>query len=104
MSRSAVVLAGVMSAMVLLGAIRPRPARAEGPTVLPRPGQGGVGIQGGYGSLLKNGEVGSLFDSGPPIGIRLRYRMRYERAIGLSFEGQRFDIRVFEPHFPANDT
>src|SRR6185503_7188180 len=24
----------------------------------------------------------------------LRYRMRYERALGLSFEGQRFDARV----------
>jgi hypothetical protein len=104
MSRSAVVAAVVMSIMGVVGAVTPRVARAESTIVLPRPGQVGIGVQGGYGSLLKKDDIGSLFDTGPTIGFRLRYRMRYERAIGLSFEGQRFDIRQFEPHYPASDT
>src|SRR5207237_425305 len=29
----------------------------------------------------------------PGLSVRLRYRMRYERAIGLSFENQSFDVR-----------
>jgi hypothetical protein len=103
MSRRAAVSAVLLSAVVIAGALS-RPAHAESTIVLPRPGQVGVGISAGYGTLLKNGDVGSLFDAGPAIGFRLRYRMRYERAIGLSFEGQRFDIREFEPHFPASDT
>lgn len=68
-------------------------AHAQGNVVLPRPGQVGLGVQGQYGTLLKSGEVGSLFDSGPGLAVRLRYRMRYERAIGLSFESQEFDAR-----------
>jgi hypothetical protein len=66
------------------------------PLLLPRPGQVGVGVQGGYGMLLENGTLGTDFGNGPTLGVRLRYRMRYERALGLSFENQRFDIRVPE--------
>jgi hypothetical protein len=77
------------------------PARAAGSIVLPRPGQVGLGIQGGFGTLLKSGELGGTFGNGPTLAVRLRYRMRYERALGLSFEGQRFDIRVPEAEFPA---
>jgi hypothetical protein len=62
--------------------------------ILPRAGQVGVGIQGQYGSLTKSGDLGDLFTDGPGMAVRLRYRMRYERAIGLSFEGQSFDSRV----------
>lgn len=69
--------------------------------VLPRPGQIGVGAQGGYGALLKSGEFGNAFSNGPTLAIRLRYRMRYERAIGLSFENERFEIRVPEAEYPA---
>jgi hypothetical protein len=69
-------------------------AVAASSIVLPRPGQVGIGIQGQYGTLLKTGEFGELFDSGGGIAVRLRYRLRYERAIGLSFEGQSFDTRV----------
>jgi hypothetical protein len=68
--------------------------------VLPRPGQVGIGMQGGFGTLLSSGDLGDVFGRGPSIAVRLRYRMRYERAIGLSFEGQRFDIRIPEAHFP----
>jgi hypothetical protein len=70
--------------------------------VLPRPGQVGIGIQGGWGSLLKSGDLGNDFGSGPTLAIRLRYRMRYERALGLSFENQRFEIRIPEAHDPID--
>lgn len=70
--------------------------------ILPRPGQVGLGIQGGYGTLLKSGEQGGVFGEGPVIAARLRYRMRYERAIGLTFENQRHDIREFEEFAPGH--
>ncbi|MBI1797923.1 MAG: outer membrane beta-barrel protein [Candidatus Eisenbacteria bacterium] len=98
------ILTGGMSIAALVAALSTAPARADNTIVLPRPGQVGVGISGGYGSLLKSGDLGGLFGTGPTLGVRLRYRMRYERAIGLSFESQHFDIRQFEPHFPASDT
>src|SRR5262245_36129201 len=72
------------------------PARAAGSIVLPRPGQVGIGIQGGYGALIKSGDLGNDFSDGPTIAVRLRYRMRYERALGLSFENERFEIRIPE--------
>lgn len=59
----------------------------------PHSGQLGVGIQGQYGSLMKSGGFGSDFGSGGGLAVRLRYRLRYERAIGLSFERQTFDAR-----------
>jgi opacity protein-like surface antigen len=69
------------------------PAKAEWLVVPPRAGQVGLSVQGQYGGLLKTGSVGKLYESGPGVGVRLRYRMRYERAMGLSFESQRFDVR-----------
>ncbi|MBI1799849.1 MAG: hypothetical protein HYR73_09215 [Candidatus Eisenbacteria bacterium] len=70
-------------------------ARAEAASmlVLPRPGQLGLTVQGQYGSLLDSGNLGSEFGSGGGLAVRLRYRMRYERAIGLSFENQTLDAR-----------
>jgi hypothetical protein len=61
--------------------------------VLPRAGQVGVGMQGQYGSLLGSGSLGEDFSAGPGLAVRLRYRMRYERGLGLSFENQSFDAR-----------
>ena len=69
-------------------------AGAGSNVVLPRPGQVGIGMQGQFGLLTKTGDYGDLFDNGPGLTVRLRYRMRYERAIGLTFEGQEFDSRV----------
>ena len=66
------------------------------PIVLPRPGQVGIEVQGGYGTLLKSGTLGGTYGDGGAISARLRYRMRYERALGLSFENERFNIRVPE--------
>ncbi len=69
------------------------PARAEWVVTPPRAGQVGLAVQGQYGGLLKSGGIGNAFQGGPGLAVRLRYRTRYERAIGLSFESQRFDVR-----------
>ena len=61
--------------------------------VPPRAGQLGVGLAGQYGTLLSTGGLGSDYGSGGGIGVRLRYRLRYERAVGVTFEQQKFDIR-----------
>lgn len=77
-------------ALALFGASH---ARAEGSVILPRPGQVGVGGQGQFGTMFKSGDFGNLFDQGPGLGVRVRYRMRFERAFGLVFESQKFDAR-----------
>ncbi len=69
--------------------------------VLPRAGQVGIGIDGQYGSLLKSGGLGDEFGAGPGLAVRLRYRMRYERAIGLSFQTQNLDSREHLRPSPA---
>jgi Outer membrane protein beta-barrel domain len=79
------------AAVVLLGLMIA--CRGEAVVVPPSPGQVGFGVQGEYGALLKSGGFGSDFGSGPGLTVRLRYRMRYERGLGLSFESQRFDVR-----------
>jgi len=72
-------------------------AQAATTLILPRPGQVGIGIQGGFGSMLDSGNLGKQFGSGPELAIRLRYRMRYERGLGLSFESQKLDVRDAAP-------
>ena len=84
-----------------IGMLLPAAAWAGKSIVLPRPGQVGIEIQGGYGALIKSGELGEDFSDGGTIAARLRYRMRYERALGLSFENQRFSIRTPEVDWPA---
>ncbi|MEK7824768.1 MAG: hypothetical protein AAB290_06985 [Candidatus Eisenbacteria bacterium] len=101
MSRSGGWWMVVMAVMALAPAVAVS-ARAAGSIVLPRPGQVGVGAQGGWGTLLKSGDLGGTFGNGPTLAFRLRYRMRYERALGLSFEGERFEIRVPEARDPAD--
>jgi len=61
--------------------------------VPPRAGQLGIGIAGQYGTLLQTGGFGDQFGSGGGLSVRLRYRLRYERAIGLTFERQGFEVR-----------
>jgi len=74
--------------------------------VLPRPGDIGFAGFAQYGALTKAGEIGEDFGSGPGFGFRLRYRMRYERALGLTFERQGFNPRekVTPPPAPQPDT
>ncbi len=61
--------------------------------VLPRAGQVGVGVNGQWGALTKSGKLGAEFGSGPGLSVKLRYRMRYERGIGLTFDTQSLDAR-----------
>ena len=64
--------------------------------VLPRPGQVGLSVGGSYGTLLKSGDVGEQFGSGPGMYVRMRYRARYERGWGLTFESHGLDLRDLE--------
>ena len=89
--------------VVILGLTCGSVAGAAPTIVLPRPGHVGVEVQGGYGTLVKSGDLGGVFGSGPAFAVRLRYRMRYERGVGLSFENDRLEIRVpeeFDPNTP----
>ncbi len=73
-------------------AVAARPAGAW-PIVLPRAGQVGFGLDGTYGAFVNGGNLGSEFGHGGVLAMRLVYRMRYERAIGLSFEEVKLDTR-----------
>jgi hypothetical protein len=87
------VVAVLLALGVALGALAVGTAQAKTIIVLPRPGQVGVSGSYLYGSLLRGGSVGDMFGSGPGMAVRVRYRMRYERGFGLSFEGHRMDAR-----------
>jgi hypothetical protein len=63
-----------------------------------------VGLQGQYGSLTKTGGFGSDFSGGGGLSVRLRYRLRYERAIGASFERQSFEVRSLADSATAQKT
>ncbi len=69
-------------------------AAAKTLVVPPRAGQVGLSVQGGYSSLLTQGSLGDDFGQGAALAVRVRYRMRYERALGLSFEGRALDART----------
>lgn len=84
---------GRLVVMALVAAFTAGTAHAQKSLVLPRAGQVGLGVQGQFGMLMKSGTLGNEFESGPGLTVRLRYRMRYERALGLSFESQTFDAR-----------
>ena len=86
-------------ALIMLGAGALSAGAAT--VTLPRPGQVGIAVQGGYGSLIDAGGVGGEFGAGPTFAIRLRYRMRYERGIGLTFETSKFASRLERPYDPS---
>lgn len=84
--------AGILiAAAVAIGGAAP--ARAALPVVLPRPGQIGFTLQGEFATLFDSGNLGAHFGSGGGIAARMRYRMRYDRALGLSFEAHTLDAR-----------
>jgi hypothetical protein len=70
----------------------------------PRAGQVGLGLQLSYGSLLKSGDTGNEFGSGGSYAVRVRYRMRYQRAIGFSFEAHHYDVREPQPYVAGQDS
>jgi hypothetical protein len=90
MTKKSAALAAIVAGLALM----PTGSARGATVVLPRPGQVGIAGFGQYGTLFKSGDIGDDFKTGPGIGIRLRYRMRYERALGLTFERQTFDPRV----------
>ncbi len=83
----------VLAALVTLG-LGAAPAAADNTIILPRAGQVGIGIQVQGGSLLSSGDLGTEFGSGPGLTVKVRYRMRFERAFGLTFESQRLSART----------
>jgi hypothetical protein len=91
----------VLASLVTLG-LWAGSASAANTIVLPRAGQVGFGIQAQYGTLLSTGNLGKEFGSGPGIAVKVRYRMRFERAIGLTFDVQQLDAR--DPVGNANIT
>lgn len=92
-------MTGIRCALLVAFAIAiASPVLAEPRIVLPRAGQVGIGVQGGYGLLLKNGAIGETFGAGESYTVRLRYRMRYERGLGLTFENNSFDARTEVPY------
>ena len=74
-------------------AVHAASAGAASSIVLPRNGQVGVGVSGSFGTFLPAGELGNEFGSGPGLSVRLRYRMRFERAIGVTFDAERMNSR-----------
>ena len=93
-----------MAATVVAGLLGVPAAHAKVLVVPPRPGQFGVGLQGQYGSLSKSGGLGSEFGTGGGLSVRLRYRLRYERAVGASFERQNFEVRQLADSATAEKT
>jgi hypothetical protein len=87
------VVAVLQALGVALDSLAAGTAQAGTVVVLPRPGQVGVSLSGLYGTLLNGGNVGDQFGSGPGMAVRVRYRMRYERGFGLSFENHGLDPR-----------
>lgn len=61
---------------------------------LPRAGQIGFSIQGTYGTMLESGQFGDEFGRGGVLAVRARYRLRNERAVGVSFEEFKLDSRT----------
>jgi hypothetical protein len=60
----------------------------------------GIGALAQYGMLTRQGELGRDFGAGGGFAVRMRYRMRYERGLGLTFERQGFEVRDEQP--PSN--
>jgi opacity protein-like surface antigen len=93
---------GAVAVAVAISAVG-APAHAA-VVVLPRTGQVGVGVEGQYGGLAQQGELGDEFGTGGGLAVRLKYRMRYDRAMGLSFETRSLDGRgqfMTKSAFPA---
>jgi opacity protein-like surface antigen len=84
--------AALLAALVALVAAA-SPAAAANNIVLPRSGQVGLGIQGQFGTMMSSGGLGEEFGSGGGLTVKVRYRMRFERAIGLTFGMQKLGAR-----------
>jgi opacity protein-like surface antigen len=70
----------------------PAPTGGFRPRVV-REGTLSLGLQGQYGTLLGHTGFGAVYDRGPGLGVRVRYRFGEDQAFGASFEAQRFDAK-----------
>lgn len=86
-------LAAFVTLVVLVLSGLPLSSAHAGTIVLPRSGQVGLGLSGQAGTLLSAGDYGKEFGTGGGIKVNLRYRMRFERAMGLVFDMQRLAAR-----------
>ncbi len=87
-------LAGLALGASLLGAV-PDPATADEFTPrYVREGTLSFGLYGQGGAILGGGDLGDVYDIGPGMAVRLRYRTARESALGLSFEAQRYDAKL----------
>src|SRR2546428_660951 len=86
-------LAAILLILPLASCLAAAPARAESSILLPRAGQVGIGVQGQGGTLLSTGDIGREFGSGGGLTVKVRYRMRFERAFGLTFDVQSLSAR-----------
>lgn len=79
---------------------QPAPAPAT-PTALKRRLRSGtisLGVQGQYGGIAGSSELERHFDLGPGYGVRFRYQLSRESALGFSFEHQRYEpVSVLAP-------
>ena len=95
----------ILAAVAFAAVVSSTGAPAHAATlVLPRAGQVGVGMQGQFGGLVQQGELGNEFGTGAGLAVRLKYRLRYDRAAGLSFETRSLDGRgafMLTSAFPA---
>lgn len=85
--------------LLLVLAVAVPPAAAE---FSPRPVREGTlsfGLVGQAGALLGGGDLGEVYDFGPGLGVRLRYRTSRDAALGLTFEAQRYNAKE-EPVTP----
>jgi hypothetical protein len=87
-TRLAVITASLVALGVWAGS-----AAAENNIILPRAGQVGIGLEAQGGTLLSSGNLGREFGGGAGLVVKVRYRMRFERAIGLTFDVQRLSAR-----------
>src|SRR5262245_6629147 len=85
----------VVLAVIVVGLAVVAPSRAlAAKVILPEAGDIGFAGLAQFGTMLKSGEIGDVFNTGAGMALRLRYRMRYERALGLTFERHGFDPRA----------
>jgi hypothetical protein len=89
---------GTMAVVAALALVAAAAGTAVAGTLVvpPRPGQVGLSVAGSYGTLLKSGTIGEQFGSGAGMNVRVRYRARYERGWGLTFESHSLDVRDLE--------
>jgi hypothetical protein len=79
-------------ALVFLG-VWALPAAADFSPRYVREGTLSMGLVGQAGYAISGGDIADVYDFGPGLGVRLRYRTSRDAALGLTFEAQRFNAK-----------